>query len=84
MGYTKIKESMSGQVDQEAYHKVKQKITFNLLRCMPDWSAHPVTEEEIQDIVLLPGTGSHSWKINTHSDSAQLYFNQGINLYVMT
>ena len=51
------------------------------MKCAPDWSANPIEEEEIEDMVLLPGTGSHFWKINTHSDSAQLYFNQGINLY---
>jgi tetratricopeptide (TPR) repeat protein len=34
-----------------------------------------------QGIGLLPGTGKHHWKIRTSSDSAQLYFDQGINLY---
>ena len=56
-------------------------MSSTLLRCAPDWSANPVDDEDIRDMVLLPGTGLHSWKINTHSDSAQLYFNQGINLY---
>jgi tetratricopeptide (TPR) repeat protein len=81
MGYTKIQESLRGQPDQKAYRSAKKKISVTLLRCAPDWSARPIDEEEIQDMVLLPGTGSHSWKINTSSDSAQLYFNQGINLY---
>jgi tetratricopeptide (TPR) repeat protein len=33
------------------------------------------------DIPLLPGTGTHNWKISTTNDSAQVYFNQGMNLY---
>lgn len=33
------------------------------------------------DIPLLTGWGNYSWKISTASDSAQIYFNQGINMY---
>lgn len=32
-------------------------------------------------MVPLPGWGSHQWKIETSSDSAQFYFNQGLNLF---
>jgi tetratricopeptide (TPR) repeat protein len=31
--------------------------------------------------IPLPGWGSHSFKVNTKSDSAQYYFNQGLNLF---
>ena len=81
MGYSSIQDSLQGRPDQKAYRNAKEKISSTLLRCAPDWSANPIEDEDIQDMVLLPGTGSHSWKINTRSDSAQLYFNQGINLY---
>ena len=81
MPYSRIQESLQGQADPKAYLNAKKKISSTLLRCAPDWSANPVEEEQVQDMVLLPGTGSHSWKINTRNDSAQLYFNQGINLY---
>jgi len=37
--------------------------------------------EQLPDIPPLPGWGSHRWKISTGSDSAQFYFDQGINLY---
>jgi len=33
------------------------------------------------DIPPLPGWGNYAWKINTASDSAQFYFNQGVNMY---
>ena len=69
------------QVDKEAYRKARQKISLTAVRCTPDWSDYQLTREEIQGMIPLPGTGSHSWKISTTSDSAQFYFNQGINLY---
>lgn len=33
------------------------------------------------EIPLFPGSGKYKWKISTTNDSAQLYFNQGINMY---
>lgn len=33
------------------------------------------------DIPALPGWGDYNWKITTGNDSAQFYFNQGINMY---
>ena len=78
MGYTEIRKP---KVDRKAYLEVVKKKNLSLLRCSPDWSEYPLTEEAVQGIVLLPGTGTHTWKISTTSDSAQLYFNQGMNLY---
>ena len=81
MGYTKIHEPASGLIDKEAYNKAKHKISLGSRRCTPDWSDYSISGEEIRNMYLLPGTGLHAWKISTRSDSAQLYFNQGINLY---
>ena len=81
MGYTKIREQSSKQVDNETYRNLRQKISSTALRCTPDWADYRITDEEIENMVPLPGTGSHTWKINSTSDSAQFYFNQGINLY---
>jgi tetratricopeptide (TPR) repeat protein len=36
---------------------------------------------EGEDIPLMPGSGTYHWKLSTSSDSAQLYFDQGINMY---
>ena len=33
------------------------------------------------DIPPMPGAGNYHWKISTTNDSAQFYFNQGINMY---
>jgi tetratricopeptide (TPR) repeat protein len=46
------------------------------LRCSPLYI--PSADESIP---LLTGWGNYGWKITTVSDSAQIYFNQGINMY---
>jgi tetratricopeptide (TPR) repeat protein len=52
----------------------------NLVRCSPDWNELKEWIEEV-DIPPIPGTGNYKWKISTTNDSAQFYFNQGINTY---
>ncbi len=52
----------------------------NAISCGPDWESLKVILEET-DIPLIPGAGSYTWKISTKNDSAQAYFNQGINMY---
>lgn len=54
---------------------VEQKKKFSI-RCSPLYI--PAADE---DIPLLAGWGNYNWKITTRSDSAQVYFNQGINMY---
>ena len=51
-----------------------------ILRCSPDWSSLTSLLDET-DIMPMPGAGAYKWKITTASDSAQFYFNQGINMY---
>jgi tetratricopeptide (TPR) repeat protein len=51
-----------------------------IVRCGPDWESLNVLMNET-DIPPMPGTGNHKWRISTRSDSAQFYFNQGINMY---
>ncbi len=66
----------------------KQRTTFNLaeykkktiIRCTADWNSLKGWLEE-SDIPPMPGAGLYRWKISTTSDSAQFYFNQGINMY---
>ncbi|MEJ7767646.1 MAG: hypothetical protein WKF89_07525 [Chitinophagaceae bacterium] len=46
------------------------------IQCTPLYNP---SEDEI--IPRLTGWGNYSWKITTSSDSAQFYFDQGINMY---
>jgi tetratricopeptide (TPR) repeat protein len=52
----------------------------SLVRCTPDWEVLSGMLDAL-DIPPMPDAGIHKWKINTASDSAQFYFNQGINMY---
>lgn len=52
----------------------------NIIRCGPDWDNLKDWLEEA-DIPPVPGAGVYKWKISTRNDSAQFYFNQGINMY---
>ena len=54
--------------------------TKNIIRCGPDWELLKEWLEET-DIPPIPGAGNYKWKISTSNDSAQFYFNQGINMY---
>jgi tetratricopeptide (TPR) repeat protein len=64
------------------YHTVKG-IDMSLLRRQSAISCRipPSMPGEPADIPPLTGWGSHRWKITTTSDSAQFYFDQGINMY---
>jgi len=51
-----------------------------VMQCSPDWSL--VNEDSLANSIgVLPGWGNYRWNINTPSDSARFYFNQGINMY---
>jgi len=52
----------------------------NIVGCSPDWNEIGKWIEDVE-VPVLPGSGSYKWTITTASDSAQFYFNQGINCY---
>jgi tetratricopeptide (TPR) repeat protein len=60
---------------ENAKAEINQKKKFSI-RCSPIYI--PGKDDQIQP---LPGWGNYSWTITTTSDSAQFYFNQGINMY---
>ena len=72
--HTEIKKS--GVLNNSAGY-IKKK---NIVRCTPDWDLLKEWIEE-NDIPPIPGSGNYKWKISTANDSAQFYFNQGINTY---
>jgi tetratricopeptide (TPR) repeat protein len=48
--------------------------------CTPDRNSLAKILEGL-DIPPMPGAGNYHWKISTTNDSAQFYFDQGINMY---
>jgi tetratricopeptide (TPR) repeat protein len=51
-----------------------------MMQCSPDWSLLN-TDSLAVNMGVLPGWGNYHWDINSNSDSAKYYFNQGINMY---
>lgn len=72
--YKEARNNSNYRFDIESYKKK------NIVSCSPDWNQLQDWIEEL-DIPPLPGAGKYKWKISTSSDSAQFYFNQGINCY---
>src|SRR4051812_37276191 len=50
------------------------------LQCSPDWNRLN-TDSLAKGISILNGWGNYRWDINSKSDSARRYFEQGINMY---
>ena len=48
--------------------------------CSPDWSILNI-DSLGNTMIPLPGWGDYRWNITTSHDSANFYFNQGINMY---
>jgi len=73
----RIKDVKTGISYQPDYSISKKIVSIG---CSPNWAALKDWIEET-DIPPIPGAGNYQWKISTASDSAQFYFNQGINTY---
>ncbi|MFN5135893.1 MAG: tetratricopeptide repeat protein [Chitinophagaceae bacterium] len=67
----------SNKVNNQSASVYKNK---TIIRCGTDWEVLKDWLEET-DIPPMPGAGIYKWRISTKSDSAQFYFNQGINMY---
>ncbi|MEP7107510.1 MAG: hypothetical protein ABI760_05995 [Ferruginibacter sp.] len=58
--------------------EVYQKKIF--IQCSPDWGQLN-SDSLAKGISILHGWGNYQWNIESKSDSARLYFQQGINMY---
>lgn len=65
------------QPQTASIQQTKQRITQTAIRCSPTYN--PLTDGN--NISPLTGWGNYKWPIKTTNDSAQFYFNQGINMY---
>jgi tetratricopeptide (TPR) repeat protein len=70
------------EMNSKAHAVPDTKVTAKktIMSCGPDWEALKEWFDET-DIPPVPGSGIYKWKISTSNDSAQFYFNQGINMY---
>ncbi len=67
-------------VEPEGISRFPENKKRTTISCGPNWEAIELLTDEM-DIPLIAGSGNHNWKISTTNDSAQIYFNQGINMY---
>ena len=67
--------------DQQEVIKIIRQKKMNLYGCNPDLIVRSEAGKDGKFITVLPGWGDYSFAVNTKSDSAQFYFNQGINMY---
>ena len=73
--------AMAFSVDNNATYPKKTVSKKNaVIGCSPDWNLLNAWIDEVE-IPPLPGSGNLKWAIDTRHDSAQFYFNQGINTY---
>ena len=70
-----FRSAMHKPITAGTAHWLAEKKKFSI-RCSPAY-----TPSATDDIPLLSGWGDYIWPINSKSDSAQIYFNQGINMY---
>lgn len=52
----------------------------SIVQCSPDWN-YLNSDSLAKSIQILQGWGNYQWNITSKSDSARLYFQQGINMY---
>ncbi len=67
--------------DNDTALRVLKEKKSRAISCSPGGKQGELVPEDALSMVALPGWGKHHWKINTKSDSALFYFNQGISLY---
>ena len=53
----------------------------NIIGCSATAPQSFYTDENGKYIPVMPGWGSHSCHVSVKNDSAQFYFNQGLNMY---
>lgn len=61
-------------------HEYKQIKALTAVGCAPGADEYNINSTG-KFIRVMPGWGTHSYTITTKSDSAQLYFNQGLTMY---
>ena len=54
---------------------------INSAECSPYSGGEITASADGKFITVLPGWGNHAYSISTQNDSAQFYFNQGLNMY---
>jgi tetratricopeptide (TPR) repeat protein len=71
----------SNDAGSSNYSTSRRPASTGVMECAPVNSETLYAGEDGKFIRILPGWGNHAYAINTKSDSARLYFNQGLSMY---
>ncbi len=74
------KEADHGVINVAARQAFLQKVQAYRMGCSPDLNFFNPADSA-NDIPLLPGWGNYRMPLTVSSDSAKIYFKQGINMY---
>jgi tetratricopeptide (TPR) repeat protein len=74
-------EMMTKNSNDTVTRSVQKAEASDAVGCAPVANENVYAGNSGKFISILPGWGNHSYSINTTSDSAQIYFNQGLTMY---
>ena len=70
-----------GSFNPSTAEQIREDEALHIKSCSSDANENIYAGEDGKFITILPGWGDHSYRITTHSDSCQIYFNQGLTMY---
>jgi tetratricopeptide (TPR) repeat protein len=71
----------SNDTGSSNYSTSRRPARTDVMECAPVNSETFYAGEDGKFIRILPGWGDHAYAVSTQSDSARLYFNQGLSMY---
>ena len=77
IGIALVRKNFNGTVTRP----VQKAEVSAAIGCAPVANENIYADNSGKFITILPGWGNHSYSITTASDSAQIYFNQGLSMY---
>ena len=72
---------MKSNLETSVHNQAERPAHSDIIGCAPAADENLYANNDGKFITLMPGWGNHSYKIKTQSDSAQVYFNQGLSMY---
>ena len=72
---------MSNNFEADDVEQAMQAKLSTSIECAPGAGEDIYVGKDGKFIALLPGWGDHTYNISTQSDSAKIYFNQGLSMY---
>ncbi len=76
-----VAAALMAWVAVETRRESARSVPLDIVSCAPGISGSLTPNEAGKYVAVLPGSGHHRYQVSTTSDSARLYFNQGLTMY---